>query len=112
MMAALRTAVSLIGFGFAIVQFFERLRQVPEARPVYAPNAAFLLGLALIASGVLTLVIAIRQFRNSLKYFWSGSYRQIAGIKAEGMQSPLVALAILLTCIGIFAFVAVLLHLP
>ena len=29
MMAWLRTAVSLIGFGFVIVQFFERLQQTP-----------------------------------------------------------------------------------
>ena len=33
MMSWLRTAVSLIGFGFAIVQFFERLQQMPGVRP-------------------------------------------------------------------------------
>ena len=32
-MAWLRTAVSLIGFGFAAVQFFERMRQMPRAAP-------------------------------------------------------------------------------
>ena len=34
MMSWVRTAVSLIGFGFAIVQFFERLQQMPGARPL------------------------------------------------------------------------------
>jgi putative membrane protein len=32
MTAWLRTAVSLIGFGFAIVQFFARIGHVPDAR--------------------------------------------------------------------------------
>ena len=32
MMSWLRTAVSLIGFGFAIVQFFERLENMPGVR--------------------------------------------------------------------------------
>ncbi len=32
-MAWLRTAFSLIGFGFAIVQIFERMQQMPGATP-------------------------------------------------------------------------------
>jgi putative membrane protein len=32
MMSWLRTATALIGFGFAIVQFFDRLQQAPKAR--------------------------------------------------------------------------------
>jgi putative membrane protein len=39
MMSWLRTATALIGFGFAIVQFFERLQQAPEAHSAYLPNA-------------------------------------------------------------------------
>jgi putative membrane protein len=38
MMSWLRTATALIGFGFAIVQFFERLGQTPEARSAYLPD--------------------------------------------------------------------------
>src|SRR5580700_11090020 len=59
MMSELRTAISLIGFGFVIVQFYERLEQMPGAAPAYIPRASQYLGLALIGSGVLTLVIAI-----------------------------------------------------
>jgi putative membrane protein len=59
MMSWVRTAVSLIGFGFAIVQFFERLQQMPGVRPVNHPNAPQYLGLALISCGVLALVISI-----------------------------------------------------
>src|ERR1700722_17452804 len=63
MMSWLRTAVALIGFGFVIVQVFERLQQAPEARSAYLPHAPIYLGLALIGSGILALVISIWQYR-------------------------------------------------
>jgi uncharacterized membrane protein YidH (DUF202 family) len=53
MMSWIRTAVSLIGFGFAIVQFFERLQQMPGITPASFPRAPQYLGLALISCGVL-----------------------------------------------------------
>ncbi len=111
MMSALRTAVSLIGFGFAIVQFFERLAQMPGARPARYPQVPELLGMGLIACGVATLVIAIWQYRWTVRYLWSGSFAAIAGMTKEGLQSPLVAIAVLLGCVGLFALFAVLLRL-
>ena len=39
MMSWVRTAVSLIGFGFAIVQFFERLQQMPGTQAALIPAA-------------------------------------------------------------------------
>ena len=45
MMAWVRTAVSLIGFGFAIVQFFERLDQTPGIHPARYPRLRGTLGL-------------------------------------------------------------------
>ena len=56
MMAWLRTAAALIGFGFAIVQYLNHLQQIPGARPAYLPTAPEYLGLALISCGVLVLV--------------------------------------------------------
>jgi putative membrane protein len=61
MMAWLRTAVALIGFGFAIVQYLQHLPQIPGARSAYLPSAPEFLGLALIFCGVLALVISIWQ---------------------------------------------------
>ena len=49
MMASVRTATALIGFGFAIVQYLDRLQQLPDARPVYLPSAPRGLGLGHIA---------------------------------------------------------------
>ena len=110
MMAWVRTAVSLIGFGFAIEQFFERLQGIPGTRAAYLPQAPKYLGLALIASGVLALLISIWQYRWTSRYLSSGPFAAVAGLKPEGMQSPVVAVAVILTFIGLFALVAVLLR--
>jgi putative membrane protein len=59
LMSWIRTAVSLIGFGFAIVQFFDRLKQMPGVTPARFPEAARYLGLALIFCGVMALVVSI-----------------------------------------------------
>ena len=110
MMSWIRTAVSLIGFGFAIVQFFERLQQMSGSSGAYFPAAPKYLGLSLIGSGVLALLISIWQYRWTSNYLRSGSFAPIAGLK-EGMESPVIAVAILLVFIGLFAFGAVMLHL-
>jgi putative membrane protein len=110
MMSWLRTATALIGFGFAIVQFFERLGQTPEARSAYLPNAPIYLGLALIACGILALVVSIWQYRWTVHYLWGGTFAPIAGMAQEPMNSPVLAIGILLIFIGLFAFFAVLLR--
>ena len=111
MMSWLRTAVALVGFGFAIVQYFQRLGQMPGVGPAYAPNAAYYLGLALISCGVLALVISIWQYWWTMRYLWSASFAPIAGMTKEGLRSPVIAVAVLLIFIGLFAFSAVLLRL-
>ena len=110
-MAWLRTAVALIGFGFAIVQYLEHLEQTPGARAAYLPHAPRYLGLALIACGVLALVISIWQYRWGIRYLWGEPYTPLAGVTKEGKQTPIIAVAIVLIGIGLFAFFAVLLHL-
>jgi putative membrane protein len=110
-MSWMRTAVALIGFGFAIVQYLEHLQQFPGARPAYLPEAPRYLGLALISCGILALVISIWQYWWSIRYLWGELYKPIAGVTKEGMQTPVVAVAIVLIGIGLFAFFAVLLRL-
>ena len=108
MMSWIRTAVSLIGFGFAIVQFFERLQQMPGARPAAYPTAPRDLGLALIGCGILSMIISIWQYMWGIRYLWGGTFAPIAGVTAEGKHTPVIAIAILLAGIGLFAFCAVL----
>jgi putative membrane protein len=80
MISWLRTAVALIGFGFAIVQYFNRLQQIPGARAAYLPTAPEYLGLALISCGVLALVISIWQYRWSIRYLSGEPFAPIAGV--------------------------------
>jgi len=111
MMSWQRTATALIGFGFAIVQYFNHLQQIPGARPAYLPTAPEYLGMALISCCILALVISLWQYFWTLRYMWGEPFTPIAGMKREGMQSPVTAIAILLIGIGVFAFFAVLFRL-
>lgn len=116
MMAWLRTAISLIGFGFAIVQFYDELRRIPGTLPPEHPEAPKYMGLALISCGVLTLVVSIWQYWWEVGYLRSESFACIAGIEGRqmrfiGLQTPVVAIAILLCAIGLGAFFAVLFRL-
>jgi putative membrane protein len=110
MMSWIRTAVSLIGFGFTIVQFFQRMEELPGVNPALHPTAPRYLGLALIACGIAALVISVWQYHWTIRYLWSGSFAQLAGMKNEGMQTPLYAVTFALILIGMFAFGAVLLR--
>src|SRR5215831_19501943 len=108
MMSWQRTAVALIGFGFAIVQYLNHLQEIPGARAAHFPTAPEYLGLALISCGILALVISLWQYLWTVRYLWSGSFSLLAGMEAdltkEKMHSPVLAVAILLIFIGLFAF--------
>jgi putative membrane protein len=110
LMSWIRTAISLIGFGFTIVQFFERLQDLPGVNPARHPAAPRYLGLALIACGIVALVVSIWQYHWTIRYLWSESYAPIAGMTKERLQTPLYAVAFSLVLIGMFAFGAVLLR--
>lgn len=108
MLAYLRTSVSLIGFGFAIVQFLNNVQSIPGAADPRFPNAPLYMGLALIFCGIVAAIIAMIEFRWTLKYLWSGGFESIAGMTTEGRKTPLYAVGGILILIGLFAFFAVL----
>ena len=111
MMAYMRTSVSLIGFGFGIFQFFYKFQHSPEITSVQFPDAAWYLGLALIFGGVLAAVFSVLEYRWTLRYLWSGGFAAVAGMVRKGKNTPLYALAFVITLVGVFAFFAVLLRL-
>ena len=111
MMSWVRTATALIGFGFTIVQFFDRMQQMPGVAPAHFPEAPRYLGLSLIFRGVIALMIAIWEYHWGLRYLWGGNFAAIAGVTREGKQTPLLAVAIALALVGVFAFFAVALRL-
>ena len=107
-LAWLRTAASLIGFGFTIVQFFERLKGMEASNghtiPEEMPRN---LGLALIAAGVGSLLISAFQYRSLLHYLWSTPFAQIAGVSEKPHWTPAFVSAVVLMGIGIAAFISV-----
>lgn len=104
-MAWMRTAVSLIGFGFTIVQFFQRLQGMETSTGRHMrPEAPRDLGLALIAAGVGALVISTWQYRQMLHYLWRDQFRDIAGLGEKPHRTPAFIAAVILSLIGIFAF--------
>jgi putative membrane protein len=56
LMAVIRTSLSLIGFGFTIFQFFQRLREQDVIARAAAPRH---FGIALVGLGVLMLIFGI-----------------------------------------------------
>lgn len=108
LMSWVRTGVALIGFGFTIVQFFDRMQSMSGVTSARLPGAPRYLGLALIGCGVLALAISIQQYRWAVRYLSEGEFSAIAGTTK---RTPLIAVAVILMLIGTAAFSAVLLRL-
>ena len=101
-----RTATSLIGFGFAIVQFLEHFGPLESGGAPKAPHLARIVGLILIGAGSLTTAIATWEYRTAVKYLESDEFRSVAGIPTMHGEPPDVAawMALLVFLIGILAF--------
>jgi len=107
-LAWIRTGVSLIGFGFTIVQFFEKMQgMTARGGRTMAEQMPRNLGLALIAAGILALTISSFQYRGQLRYLWSEQFRSIAGISEKPHRTPAFISAMVLLLIGVAAFVSV-----
>jgi len=109
LMSWVRTATALIGFGFTIVQFFERMQTMDTVAPALRPQMPRYLGLALIAAGIAGLIISLLQYRGLLRYLHD-EFAPIADIRRIPHRTPLTAVTIALLVIGVFAFVAVLIR--
>ena len=110
LLASVRTAVSLIGFGFTVAQFFDKLRGGIEGAGHWGVNVPRDMGLLLIAAGVLSLAFSTWQYSQALDHLTKGQFAAFAGDGSDGKSlhksSYLVAFAVLL--IGMVAFIAVL----
>lgn len=115
LLAWLRTSVALIGFGFTIVQFFERFSEMKGVAEAARPHAPRYLGLMLIGTGIVALLISVWQYRALVHYMWSNAFKPVAGVGLQEVQerpligrTPSMLTCILILLVGIFAFVAVL----
>ena len=106
----IRTAVSLIGFGFTIVQFLARLSDIPGFAPPRNPGLPRLIGVLLIVIGTVALAVAVWQYKLMLKHLHSEQYRAIAGAHGLLGWSPTLSVAVLLCLVGIVAFASVMIR--
>lgn len=107
LMAWVRTSVAMIGFGFTIVQFFDKLGGMEGVAAAARPQAPRYLGLALIACGVAALLVSVWQYRKVLAHLSGGSFKALAGLDDVSLRTPTYAIAWLLVLVGLFAFGAV-----
>lgn len=109
-MAWIRTGISLIGFGFTIVQFFQRMQGMDTASgrtmPEMMPRN---LGLALIATGVAGLAMSAWQYHQQITYLWDPAFAALAA-GPKPRRTPAFIAAMVLIVIGIAAFVSVFFH--
>ena len=101
-MAWIRTAISMIGFGFTIYKFFQYLPSDIAKGNTMHPQAPRNLGLTLIALGTLALAAATWQHRTFL--------REIGAWHSRRGWSLSFAVAIAVVLIGILTFYGVLLR--
>ena len=110
LMAAVRTSVSLIGFGFTVAQFFEKMRdKVPEGMRDTRMNIPRDLGLILIGAGVFSLVLFLWQYNRSVEHLKSGDYAVLA-TNEKTLHRPTYIVGFAVIIIGIAAFVSVFLR--
>jgi putative membrane protein len=105
LMAWVRTSLSLIGFGFAIASFREILLEGGLIRnPHKEFNGALVFGLSFIGLGILGLLAATIQHWRILQHLKQDDFNY------TGFRPLAFIMAILLMLIGLFAFIAVLVH--
>src|SRR3954452_6749435 len=83
LMAWNRTSLSLIGFGFTIYTFFQKIQEATAGPDAPHPEAPRLLGLALISVGTLGTLIALFQYWQ-IKSYLKGDEFKPNGLR-EGM---------------------------
>jgi putative membrane protein len=100
MLAWIRTAASLITFGFSVSKFFDIARPQAQASSFLIGPEQF--GLILVSLGLGSLALATWEYR--------GAVRELALSSGGKKQSNAVIVAGILAVVGILAFVGILLQ--
>src|SRR6516162_6381276 len=105
-----RTATSLIGFGFAIVQIFGRFNESLALLPPKESHLARYVGLVFIGIGSLATGIAVWEYRKVVRYLEGENFRgfaQVPGMRHAYLH-PALGVAIILCLVGLLAFFGIL----
>jgi uncharacterized membrane protein YidH (DUF202 family) len=104
LMAWIRTALALIGFGFTIAKFHDYLEQSALMAAIDPIHSALVFGGSFIAIGVFGLIAAIVQHWRILRRLESDVF-----IYAQPRRLPMFV-AILIVLIGLFGLMALLIY--
>jgi len=112
LLAWVRTAAAMIGFGFAIFHFFEVFNTLPEVKAPWRPGAARLLGVSLVAIGTFALVLALIQYYFTLRFLHGPAFRDIEGVEGVPRFHPGLIVAWVVAAVGMVTLWTVLARLP
>jgi len=103
LMAWIRTNLSLIGFGFGIDRIVSAIHSLAPAADINSVRLSRILGLAYISLGIYAMIVAAVEHRQELRRIQrQGSYRYTP------RRSLGLTVAVAMICIGMFAFVGIL----
>ncbi|MBV8887444.1 MAG: DUF202 domain-containing protein [Chroococcidiopsidaceae cyanobacterium CP_BM_RX_35] len=105
LMAWIRTCLSLIGFGFGIDRIVSAIEKLEVAKDINPVRLSRILGLAFIVLGIYAMLVAALEHRKELQHIQRDSDYFYTPRRSLGLT-----VAIGLICIGIFAFVGILLR--
>ena len=78
-MAAQRTAVTLIAFGFTVAQVFRNLQpRVPSRFLIFGPHVPRIVGLLMIATGIGSLALFTWQYLRAVAYLGTGPFAVVS----------------------------------
>jgi putative membrane protein len=107
LMAAERTAVTLIAFGFTLAQLFESMKgDVPPNLLILGPHVPRDVGLLMIAAGVGSLALFTWEYLKSVAYL-TGEFAPIIARARMPQHQLICATAYAIIGIGVLAFVSV-----
>lgn len=101
LMAWIRTALSLIGFGFGIPTIVKTIETTRVGQQLNPHHTSVMVGLSFISVGMLAMVAALKEHRQILRQIQSDRYTYESSKTAE-----IVGIALLL--IGLISFLGVL----
>jgi len=107
LLAWVRTAAALIGFGFTIFHFYEVLNTVEGVKPPWHPGASRLLGVSLVGIGTLALVLALAQYLLTVRFLGMDP-----GVAHIPRFHPGLIVALTLTAVGLITVWVLIARLP
>jgi putative membrane protein len=111
LLSAVRTATTLIGFGFTVAQFFQKLQEnAPDSLQAMNPALPRNVGLVLIAAGTISLAMYIHHYHRTDAYLRSSPFGAIAIPKAAALRKPARLISYIVLAVGVLAFGSVLMR--